>query len=56
MNMLKFKLKEESNNRTVVFTVTVGDTIDAYVNAFESFLLAVGFEQITVDKALKVDE
>lgn len=50
-NTLTFILNDGFNKRTVEFKTTLqGDNIDAYYEAFESFLLAVGFAQGSIDQ------
>lgn len=48
---LTFILNDDFNKRTVELKTTLGgDNIDAYYAAFESFLLAVGFVQNSIDR------
>lgn len=50
-NTIAFILDDDFNKRKVEFKTTLGgDSIDAYYEAFESFLLAVGFVQNSIDR------
>ena len=51
MSTIKFVLDDDFNQRTVEFKTTLGsDSIDQYYEAFEAFLLAVGFVQDSIDR------
>ena len=51
MSTIKFVLDDDFNQRTVEFKTTLGgDSIDHYYEAFEAFLLAVGFVKDTIDR------
>ena len=50
-NTIAFILDDDLNQRTVEFKTTLGgDSIDHYYEAFEAFLLAVGFVQDSIDR------
>ena len=47
---LKIVLHDRFNQRKVVFKTTLaGENIDHYYEAFEAFLLSVGFARETID-------
>lgn len=48
---LSFTLNDDFNDRVVEFKTTLdGDHIDNYYEAFEAFLLAVGFAQESISR------
>ena len=50
-DIITFKLDDSFNGRTVELMLTLGgDSIDHYYEAFEAFLLAVGFVQDSIDR------
>ena len=49
-NTLKIVLDDHFNKRRVVFkTSLTGEHVDHYYEAFESFLLSIGFARETID-------